>query len=146
MKSCTFWDIILCTPLKINRRFGETYHLHLQGRTSRARTSLQPVFTLVSFLAYSILKICSSGTSVGFQRTTRIKSRDSVVGIATSYELDDRGVGIRVPEGSEIFSTSSRPALESTQPPIQWLPGALSPAVKRPGREDDHSPPASAEV
>jgi hypothetical protein len=34
-----------------------------------------------------------------------------------------------------LFSTSSRPAL-----------GALSPWVKRPGLEADHSPPASAEV
>jgi hypothetical protein len=45
-----------------------------------------------------------------------------------------------------LFSMSSRPALGSTQAPIQWVPGALSPGVKRPGREDDHSPPASAEV
>jgi hypothetical protein len=30
--------------------------------------------------------------------------RDSSVGIATGYELDDRGVGVRVPEGSRIFS------------------------------------------
>jgi hypothetical protein len=28
-------------------------------------------------------------------------------------------------------STSSRPVLGSTQPPIQWVPGALSPGVKR---------------
>jgi hypothetical protein len=33
-----------------------------------------------------------------------------------------------------------------TQPRIQWLPGALSLGVKRPGREADHSPPSSAEV
>jgi hypothetical protein len=32
------------------------------------------------------------------------------------------------------------------QPPIQWLPGALSLGVKRQGREADHSPPASADV
>jgi hypothetical protein len=44
------------------------------------------------------------------------------------------------------FSMSSRPALGSTQPPIQWLPGALSPGVKRPGGEADHSLPASTEV
>jgi hypothetical protein len=25
--------------------------------------------------------------------------------------------------------------------PIQWVQGALSPGVKRPGREADHSPP-----
>jgi hypothetical protein len=32
-------------------------------------------------------------------------------------------------------------ALGPTQPPIQWVPGALSLGVKRPGREADHSPP-----
>jgi hypothetical protein len=37
-------------------------------------------------------------------------------------------------------------ALEFTQHPIQWVPGALLPSVKRPGREADHSPPASAEL
>jgi hypothetical protein len=37
-------------------------------------------------------------------------------------------------------------ALGSTQPPIQWVQGALSPGVKRPGREADHSTPASTEV
>jgi hypothetical protein len=71
---------------------------------------------------------------------------DSVVGIATGYGLDDRGVGYRVPVESRIFSASSRPALGPTQPPIQWVPGALSPGVKRLEREADHSPPASAEV
>jgi hypothetical protein len=38
------------------------------------------------------------------------------------------------------------PCLEPTQPPIQWVPGALTPGVKRPGREADHSLPTSAEV
>jgi hypothetical protein len=71
-------------------------------------------------------------------------SRDSVVGIATAYRLDDRGVEVRVPVGSRIFT--SPPALRSTQPPIQWIPGALSPGVKRPRREADHSPPTSTEV
>jgi hypothetical protein len=75
-------------------------------------------------------------------------SRDSVVGIATTYRLDDRGVGVRVPVESRIFSSPDRPdrLLRSTQPPIQWVPGALSPGVKRPGRGVDHSPPTSAEV
>jgi hypothetical protein len=43
-------------------------------------------------------------------------------------------------------SKSSRSALRSTQPPIQWVLGALSLGVKRLGREVDHSPPISAEV
>jgi len=33
-----------------------------------------------------------------------------------------------------------------TQPPIQWVHGDLSPGLKRPGREADHSPPSIAEV
>jgi hypothetical protein len=33
------------------------------------------------------------------------RSRGNVFGIATSYWLDDRGVGIRVPVGSRIFSS-----------------------------------------
>jgi hypothetical protein len=68
------------------------------------------------------------------------------VGIATSYGLDDRGVGVRVMVGSRIFSSPDRPVLRFTQLRIQWVPGALSPGVKRPGREVDHSPPTSVEV
>jgi hypothetical protein len=45
-----------------------------------------------------------------------------------------------------LFTTASRTALGPTQPPVQWVPGALSWVVKRPGREADHSPPSSAEV
>jgi hypothetical protein len=36
-------------------------------------------------------------------------SRDSVVGVAISYGLDDQDVGVRVPVGSRIFSSSRRP-------------------------------------
>jgi hypothetical protein len=32
-------------------------------------------------------------------------SRDNVVGIATGYGLDDRGVGVPVPVGSRILSS-----------------------------------------
>jgi hypothetical protein len=39
-----------------------------------------------------------------------------------------------------------RLALGSTQPPIQCVPGAFPPGIKRPVREADHSPPCSAEV
>jgi hypothetical protein len=65
-------------------------------------------------------------------------SRDSVVSTVTGYGLDDRGVGVRVPIGSYIFSKSSIPVLGSTQLPNQWVPEAVSPGVKRPGCEADH--------
>jgi hypothetical protein len=48
--------------------------------------------------------------------------------------------------GSFLFDSASRTALGPTQPPIQWVPGALSMGVKWSGREADHSPPSSAEV
>jgi len=32
------------------------------------------------------------------------------------------------------------------QPPLQWVPGALSLGVKRPVREADHSPPSGAVI
>jgi hypothetical protein len=38
----------------------------------------------------------------------RNRSQDSVVGIATSYGLDDQGVGVWVPVGSRIFSSPNR--------------------------------------
>jgi hypothetical protein len=45
-----------------------------------------------------------------------------------------------------LFAAASIPALEPPQFPIQWVAGAVSPGVKRPGREADHSPPSNAEV
>jgi hypothetical protein len=59
MKSSVVWDITLCSPVEVNRRFGGTSRLHLQNR-SNARNqheagSKQSCF---SFLAYSsILKM-----------------------------------------------------------------------------------------
>jgi len=45
-----------------------------------------------------------------------------------------------------LLNIESRLALGPTQPPIQWVPGALSLGVKQLGHEADHSPPSSAEV
>jgi hypothetical protein len=67
-------------------------------------------------------------------------------GIALLCGLDDRGFESRQGLGIFFLTTASRPALEPTQPQIQWVPGALSLGVKRLGREDDHSPLFSAEV
>jgi hypothetical protein len=64
------------------------------------------------------------------------------------YGLDDRSSRVRFPTwaGNFSFATASRMTLGPTQPPIQWVPGALSLGVKRPGSEADHSHPPSAEV
>jgi hypothetical protein len=46
-------------------------------------------------------------------------SKDSVVCISTSYGLDDRGVGVRVPVGSRIFSSPNRPEVHPTTYPVR---------------------------
>jgi hypothetical protein len=55
MKSNIFWDITPCSPLKVNRRFGGTYRLHLQGRRKAEQET----------------SVKAEATSVDFQWTTR---------------------------------------------------------------------------
>jgi hypothetical protein len=56
------------------------------------------------------------------------------VGIATGYGLDKQGVEVPSLSPTRVkkfhFSISSRPALGSNQPPIQWVPGTPSPGGK----------------
>jgi hypothetical protein len=44
------------------------------------------------------------------------------------------------------FPAGVRPTLEHNLSRLQWIPAALSPELKRVGREADHAPPSSAEV
>jgi hypothetical protein len=62
-----------------------------------------------------------------------------IVALPSPY-IHRQGVGIFP------FTTASKPPLGPTQPPIQWVSGALSLGVKRPGREADHTRTSSAEV
>jgi hypothetical protein len=70
------------------------------------------------------------------RRSQRDSDSGSAVGTATGYGLEDRAGGVRVLGRAKniLFSMSSRPVLGPTQPLIQWVLGALSPGVKRPGR------------
>jgi hypothetical protein len=62
--------------------------------------------------------------------------------------MDDQGSKVRFPAGAGNFSLHHHVQNDSgVHPaPIQWVPGALSLGLKRPGREADRSPPSSAEV
>jgi len=57
-------------------------------------------------------------------------------------------IEIRSVKGKEriFLCTAFRPSLGLTQPPIHWMPGALSPGVELSGRVSDNSPPTSGEV
>jgi hypothetical protein len=49
MENAVFWDVALCRSC-VNRRFGGTYRLHLQGRKIRERgTSCSHLLTLVHY-------------------------------------------------------------------------------------------------
>jgi hypothetical protein len=72
LKSPLFWDIMPCSPLKVNQSFRRKCRLHLQcGRISEALLLI--CVMLVSCVAhYLTLKMnatCCSENSVGFQQT-----------------------------------------------------------------------------
>jgi hypothetical protein len=77
-----------------------------------------------------------------------LKSRDSSVGIALGYRLDDRGSRVAFPEGAGNFSLHHRVQNGSGVHPASY-PVATRGSfleVKRSGHEADHSPPSSGEV
>jgi hypothetical protein len=77
-----------------------------------------------------------------------MKSRDSSVGIALGYGLDDRGSKVPFPAGAGNFSLHYRVQHGPGAHPVSYpmgTGGSFS-GVKRPGLEADHSPPSSAEV
>jgi len=49
-------------------------------------------------------------------------------------------------QGFFLLATTSGLALGPIQPPIQEVPGALSPGVKQLEPEAEHSPPSSAKI
>jgi hypothetical protein len=109
----------------------------LMGRQAREtfRWCKSQICLQISYKIFSTLRI-------------RAKSRDSSVGIALAYGLDDLGSIVRFPAGAENFSLHHRVrnGFGPIQPPIQWVPGVLSLGVKRPGREADHPSSSSGEV
>jgi hypothetical protein len=77
-----------------------------------------------------------------------VESRDSSFGIVLGNRLDDRGSKVRFPAEAGNFSLHRRVQNGSGAHPSSYPMGTrvVSLAVKRPGREADHSPTSSAEV
>jgi hypothetical protein len=68
--------------------------------------------------------------------------RDSSVGIALGYGLDDRGSRVQFPAGAGNFSLHHCDQNGSGAHPASYPMGTRGsfPGIKRPGREADHSP------
>jgi hypothetical protein len=100
----------------------------LQGRMPRANLLGWCTYTCtVLFLSSSAVSILPCVICL-FGSISVVTATDWTTGVLFSV-----GAGIIL-----LFSTVSRPALGPTQPPIQWVPGVLSPGVRRPGRETNH--------
>jgi len=87
-----------------------------------------------NFLRYSVPLI--------WLRQFTVRGPGSSVGIGTGYGLDGPGIESR---WERDFPHLSRPALEPTQPPIEWVSG-LCRGKERPERDADPSSPSSAVV
>jgi hypothetical protein len=72
MKTSVFWDIMKCSPVKVNQQFGGIYCFNLQGlRISNKETSKkQEARCLASSLILKMEVICSFRMSVDFYWTT----------------------------------------------------------------------------
>jgi hypothetical protein len=103
--------------------------------------SWMPYYLTYLVLSEPQIQVLSGHTS--YLRFTQM-SLDSSVGRAMGYKMDSwSSIPSRV---NRFFSTMSRLALGSNQPPIQWVTGAPSLDEQGPGREADHLPPSSAKV
>jgi hypothetical protein len=91
---------------------------------SQATDNIATIFIFNRYLYTH--KLFKDSTSIAIEPGTS-------VGIVSDYGLDDRAIEVRSPAGERIFPVTSvsRPALASTQPPAQWVPGVLSPGLKR---------------
>jgi hypothetical protein len=67
MKNTVFWDITLCSPLKVNWCCRTTYRLYLQGRISSARYQCESKWLTRPWR----WKLYSFKMSVNFQLTTK---------------------------------------------------------------------------
>jgi hypothetical protein len=93
------------------------------------QTLLSRNLTFTCFIYIHIWTSCFKGELVG-----------SSVSTLFYYRLDDRG---SIPCGVNLFfplAFVSRPAVISSQPAIQWVPGSFPGGKLRPGLYADHSP------
>jgi hypothetical protein len=88
-------------------------------------------YTLVPYLHYSLSLYHLLTMFVQFSDYRHILKYSSCL-ILICY-IRVRGFGCRGGLGIFLFSTASKLFLGPTQAPIEWIPGALSPGVKREG-------------
>jgi hypothetical protein len=119
--------------------------MYCRGQRMCGATLPLPQYALMArFLSLTncVKKKCVQVNNNNKHDETHFSSTEYPLTVSTMHwgKYSQRGLGIF------LFTTASRTALGSTQPPIQWVPGSPFLGVKRSGSEADHSPPSSAEV
>jgi hypothetical protein len=78
MKNAVFWDVAPCRSC-VNRRFGGTYRLHLQGRKCRLQPPAHAGSSHSDFSTLKMEAIRSSETSVHTRYTRRNIPEDGIL-------------------------------------------------------------------
>jgi hypothetical protein len=84
---------------------------------------------LLAFLL--VLYECRLNPALFYSCTSSVSTGTRLRAVQTEFDS-------RQGQGFFLFAIATRPVLGLTQPPISWVPGALFPVVKLPGREADH--------
>jgi len=96
--------------------------------------------TLLKFYSVKVIPVLLNGFKYMTSTKELMRRRSRYSSVYSSDFESQQGLGIF------LYTTAPRKALGPTQPPIWWVPGALSLGIKRPGCEAYHSPPSSAEI
>jgi hypothetical protein len=102
--------------VQADRRHTKTTFAHSRGskrvNTSKSRNRCSHLYSTFSCFRTPHWEIKNSLKDFEYilsYTVDPVTSRESAVGIATGYGLDDRAVGVRVPVGQRIFSSARCP-------------------------------------
>jgi hypothetical protein len=119
--SCTYFIYYICTIIiiiylnfngflpggigtTIRQNTQITHITHKKSHYTQTKHNTQNYTNNKGHITYNEYNANTITTAIKY-----INFNNSVVGIATSYGLDDQGVGVRVPVGLRIFSSPNRP-------------------------------------
>jgi hypothetical protein len=129
----------------VHLRLPHSHHWHLKHLSHHDTKSCIPASKK------SVWSVCSQEVTACFTSASCCKSLPSRMLLREyspwrGYGMGDPGLDSQQRQRIYLFSKTSRPAPGPNKPPTHWVPGTLSPALKRPLRAVDRSPQANAEV